>query len=444
MKKTQISRLYSPTIKALRRKLAWGATVAISIILVFSVIASIFVLRYFITVSLKSTLFPILDDEINKSIPTFKAWKTGQKMSPSLNSRDDLTPVPPNINERAFSIAEFWFAADGTVLMARSYLESREVLIANFRHWPHLNREIYVIQVSPDDVSKTWHYIVMADAVYQDGELLGKVVVGANLTPLLRLTNHYYAIASVASLVVSVLIFFVCNYFVSKAILPIESAMAKQRHFVADASHELRTPLSILLSSVDMLNDKNENQALIQSMKEEILNMRSLTNSLLTLARFDGEDFNPAFFDLSDTLRAAVNAMQVVADAKAIKIVLSVKEGIQTYGDRMKIGQLVSILIDNAIKYSLENSTVRIEVTTSRAIVKIIVTDHGKGIPQEHLEHIFDRFYRVDKARSRQIGSYGLGLSIARSIVTLHKGEIQAESVEGKSSVFTVSLPYAM
>jgi signal transduction histidine kinase len=241
--------------------------------------------------------------------------------------------------------------------------------------------------------------------------------------------------------VVSLLAFFAGNYFAAKAILPVEDAMEKQRLFVADASHELRTPLSILLSSVDMLNGKNDIQILTQSMKEEILNMRDLTNSLLDLARSDGEDAKRAAFDLSDVSRAAVSAMRAVADKNNIEIVLSVENGIRAYGDEMKIRQLIGILTDNAIKYSPENSAVRLDVTANRGIAKIVVADQGKGIPEEHLEHIFDRFYRVDKARSRETGGYGLGLSIARNIAALHEGEIRVESAEGKGSTFTVLLP---
>jgi signal transduction histidine kinase len=190
-----------------------------------------------------------------------------------------------------------------------------------------------------------------------------------------------------------------------------------------------------------MLNGKNDIQILTQSMKEEILNMRDLTNSLLDLARSDGEDVKRAAFDLSDVSRAAVSAMRAVAEKNNIEIALSVENGILAYGDEMKIRQLIGILTDNAIKYSPENSVVRLDVTANHGIAKIVVTDQGKGIPEEHLEHIFDRFFRVDKARSRQTGGYGLGLSIARNIAASHGGEIQVKSAECKGSTFTVLLP---
>jgi signal transduction histidine kinase len=416
-------------------------TTAIILILVCGVTASFFMLKHFLTASLKESLFLVLDEEISESIPTLAAWKAGRKAThiPDYagNSTGQAEPIP---DEQVFTLAQFWFAADGTLLMAEDHLENREAHLAAFQHWPYPNREIQTVYV-PADASKSWYFVGTADDVYRDGELLGKVVVGVNLTPFSRFADRYYAVCFVTIAVFSVLAFFSGNYFAAKTILPVEDAMEKQRLFVADASHELRTPLSILLSSVDMLNGKNDIQVLAQSMKEEILNMRDLTNSLLTLARSDGEDIKRAAFDLSEVSRSAVSTMRALANGKNIKIVPSVEDGIQAYGDGMKIGQLIGILADNAIKYSPENSVVRLDVRARHGIAEIAVTDQGKGIPEEHLEHIFDRFYRADKARSRQTGGYGLGLSIARNIAASHGGEIKVKSTEGKGSAFTVLLP---
>jgi signal transduction histidine kinase len=442
LKKQLFDRLNSPATKKLRKKLVWGYTAAIILILMFSVTASFWVLKYFLSNSLRESLFLILDAEISESIPAFAAWKSGQKSPPSLDYSGNSTVTNEAApDEQSFTVTQFWIAADGTLLMAENHLGNREALLSGFQNLPYRSREIQTLSVSSTDASKTWHFIVTADEVYRDGELLGKVVVGVNLMPFFRLKDLYYAVCFVTIAAVSVLAFFVGNYFAAKAILPVENAMEKQRHFVADASHELRTPLSILLSSVDLLNGENENQALIQGMKEEILNMRGLTKSLLALARSDENDVKRSAFDLSDVSRSVVNRMQTTANEKNIKIVLSVEDGVQAYGDEMKIGQLAGILIDNAIKYSPWNSIVRLDVTSNHGIVKIAVTDQGKGIPEEHLEHIFDRFYRVDKARLRQTGGYGLGLSIARNIAALHEGEIQVQSAEGQGSVFTVLLP---
>jgi signal transduction histidine kinase len=439
----------SPSVKRLRQKLVRGYTVAIVLVLACSVTASFSVLKHFLTDSLKESLFLILDAEISESIPALTAWKAGQKMASSPEHSGNFAKSPEaganeseaRLNDQVFTVAQFWFAADGTALMAESHLENKVSLLSSVRHWPYPGREIHAISAPSHDASATWHFIATADDVYQDGELLGKVVVAVNLRPFFRFTYLYYAVCFATIVVVSVLAFFVGTYFVLKAILPVENAMEKQRRFVEDASHELRTPLSILLASVDMLNGKHDNRLLARSMKEEILNMRSLTNSLLTLARFDREDIKRAPFDLSEVSRSAVRKMLVVANEKNIEIAPYVDDGIQAYGDEIKIGQLIGILIDNAIKYSPRNSVTRLDVTASRGVVRIAVTDHGKGIPEEHLEHIFDRFYRIDKARSRQTGGYGLGLSIAQTIVSLHEGKIQVESTEDSGSTFTVLLP---
>jgi signal transduction histidine kinase len=442
LKKPPSDRLSSPATRRLRKKLVRGYTTAIVLILACSLGASFWTLKYFLTNSAKESIFLILDAEISESIPTLTAWKAGQKALPRLDYfPNSAEPFEERLNGWTFTAAQFWFAADGTLLMAESDLGYKEALLAVFQEWPYPNREIQTVMVPSDDTSKIWHFVVTADEVYRDGELLGKVVVGVNLTPFSRLAYLYYAVCFVTIAVVCILAFFAGNYFAVKAILPVENAMEKQRRFVADASHELRTPLSILLSSVDMLNGKNEVMVLAQSMKEEILNMRNLTNSLLTLARSDEEDVKRVVFDLSEVSRTVIDAIRTAANEKNIEIIPSLEEGVLLSGDGEKIRQLVGILVDNAVKYSSENSAVRIDVTASHGIAKVVVTDQGKGIPEEHLERIFDRFYRVDKARSRQIGGYGLGLSIARNIAVSHEGEIKVESAEGKGSTFTVLLP---
>ena len=442
MKRSHPDRLSSTETQGLRRKLVWGYTVAIILILACSLTVSFWALKHFLTTSLEESFFLVLDAEIGEATPTLAAWKAGQGTPPYLDYSGNSTEPPEALlHEQGFTIAQFWFSADGTLLMAETHLESRDALVDSFRNWPHPNREIRAVSITPADGSKTWHFIAAADDVYQEGELMGKVVVGVNLTPFMKLTDLYYAVCLATIVAVSALSFFVGNYLAAKAILPVEKTMEKQRHFVADASHELRTPLSILLSSVDMLSDTDENRDLVSGMKDEILHMRSLTDSLLTLARSDEEEAKRVIFDLSDMSRSVVSSMQVVADAKDIQIVPSVTEGIQVFGDELKIEQLFGVLLDNAVKYSPEHSVVHLEVSAAHGEAKIVVTDRGTGIPQEYIEHIFDRFYRVDRARSRQTGGYGLGLSIAQNIVDLHKGKIQVRSAEGKGTAFSIVLP---
>ena len=440
--KKRIDGAGSSTTRRLRRKLVWGYTAAIIVILMCSVAASFLTMRHFLSASLKESLLMVLDAEIDEATPAYVAWRGGEKTPSGPDDSDPSGETPhTELSEQAFTLAQFWFAADGTLLMGEVHLspESRETLIESFQGWPYPNRELRTVVVPSADGSRTWHFIAAADEVRRDGESLGKVLVGINLTPILGLTGHYYAICAVTILIVSILAYFIGNSLAARAILPVEEAMERQQHFVADASHELRTPLSILLSSVDMLNGSGDRRALVQGMKEEILGMRNLTNSLLTLARFDGENGGHADFDLSEALRSAVGSMQRVADRKDIRIVPSVADGVRMYGDGAKTGQLIGILLDNAVKYSPENSVVRLDMAVNQDVAEIAVVDRGMGISREHLEHIFDRFYRVDEAR--RAGGYGLGLSIAQNIAALHGAEIRVESREGEGSTFTVLLP---
>lgn len=416
-----------------RRRLVWGYSLAILLIMACSVGGSIAVLRRFVADSITKAMAAMLDEEVRESIPMFLAWQTNPSVEPSINTL--------HVSERAFTITEFWFAPDGTMLMAESDFNSRDALVAAFENWTRPNREIQSVAVTGSDAAQPLFFVATKDDVYRDGVHLGKVFVAANLTPLLQLERYYHIAGFVAVLLVAVLAYFTGNYFASRAIRPIAAAMEMQKHFVADASHELRTPISILLASVDLLDDEGPNSGIVKSMKEEILNMRSLTNSLLTLARFGEDAGGFGVFDLSAAAVAVAAGFQAIADRKNVCVVVSADDGIAFFGDEVRIRQMIGILLDNAIKHSPDNLTVGLEVRARNAGAEIRVSDCGDGIAEEHLPYVFDRFYRVDKARSRQTGGYGLGLSIAKNVVAAHGGEIYAESATGRGSVFTVRLP---
>jgi len=227
----------------------------------------------------------------------------------------------------------------------------------------------------------------------------------------------------------------------------IERSFEQLRRFTADASHELRTPLTAIRSvgEVGLREHHNERgyREIIGSMLEEADRLGHLVESLLTLSHADAGQVKLRLecVDLAELAREVVNHLGILAEEK--RQFLSVEGGVGVYatGDRLVLRQAVINLVDNAIKYSPEGGRVRVLVRNQPNGPTLEVIDTGPGIAAEHQEYIFDRFYRVDKARSRELGGTGLGLSIVRWAVEVHGGCIELESEEGKGSLFRIRLP---
>ena len=248
-----------------------------------------------------------------------------------------------------------------------------------------------------------------------------------------------------------VVLFFISIYFTNKAINPLEETFKKQKQFIADASHELRTPLTIIKTNVSLLRE-NELET-IQSQKKWInyidsqaSRMSTLINEMLSLANLDankkkGENIN---FNLSKLIMDALLVFEVVIFEKGLMLEEYVDDNIFIKGEQDQIKKLISILMDNAIKYTNKNGKISVSLIAERNKAKLIIRNTGEGIKKEHLEKIFERFYRVDDSRDRGTGGYGLGLSIAKAIVDDHKGKIHAESIINNETSFIVELPLSL
>ncbi|WP_165452477.1 sensor histidine kinase [Paenibacillus thalictri] len=236
-----------------------------------------------------------------------------------------------------------------------------------------------------------------------------------------------------------------------RAMVPITRYFKRQQEFTADASHELRTPLSILQASAEILEEQKQqlpplHQKVLQHMKEEIVRMIRLTEQLLALARSDSHPPHSGYAvsSLRQIIRTIVERMKIPASKKNITIAMigPAADSLKFFGDADQMNQLLYILLDNAIKYSSAGEKIMVQTFRSEAGDMVIkVTDHGIGIPAEDIPNLFERFYRVDKARSRELGGTGLGLSIAYRIVEMHGGKISVTSEPGKGSTFEIVLP---
>ena len=227
----------------------------------------------------------------------------------------------------------------------------------------------------------------------------------------------------------------------------IEELFRAQQRFVADVSHELRSPLTAIRGNLDLLRrgameDADARQAALSAVDSEASRMQRLVVDLLLLARADaGIEIQKQIVEL-DTLLLDVYR-QVRLTAPHIKVNLGGEDQITVNGDPDRLKQLFLNLMDNAIKYTPSGGQVTLSFGRNGDGAQISVTDTGVGIPPQDLEKVFDRFYRVDKARSREKGGTGLGLSIARWIVDQHGGKIDVTSQVGKGTTFTVWLPLA-
>jgi heavy metal sensor kinase len=228
----------------------------------------------------------------------------------------------------------------------------------------------------------------------------------------------------------------------------LDEAFHRQRRFTADASHELRTPLTIIKGDLSLAlarpRDAGYYRRVLAEMDEEVDGMGRLVERLLALARADAEgtSLQRQTTDLSALLADLVEQTRPLAEARALDLVAQIAPDLTATVDPDAVTQVVLNLLDNALKYTA-SGRVRLSAHPSRSgdKVQIAVSDSGPGIPAEHLPHIFDRFYRVDRARSREFGGAGLGLAIARDLVVAHGGEITVHSVPGEGSTFTVHLP---
>jgi heavy metal sensor kinase len=235
---------------------------------------------------------------------------------------------------------------------------------------------------------------------------------------------------------------------VNEMIARLERSFAEVRRFTADASHELRTPLTAIRTETEVglrkLSFSPEQQQLLGSVLEECERLTRLTDQLLALAREDagaaGKERQPV--DLAALVARVAETMRPLAESGGVSLHVRLAP-VSISGDEGRLRQVFYNLLDNAIKYTPQGGAVEVQVEAQGEAAVVTVRDTGEGIPPEHLPHVFDRFYRVDKARSREKGGTGLGLSIARSIVAAHDGHIELTSTSGNGTTCTVTLPAA-
>lgn len=280
------------------------------------------------------------------------------------------------------------------------------------------------------------------NSLYPDAKYL---VIAINTTQLEEATERYVKLIVIMMSFFWLLSVAASMYLAKWSRRPIQESLEKQKAFVENASHELRTPLAVIQNRLEVLFRKPESTILdnsenIASSLDEVRNMRLLTTNLLNLARRDDgikpeiETLEPAFFDTVFTNYA------MIAEEKEKGFTAQNQVGRPIQTDKTLLKQLMTILFDNAIKYTEDDGHVTFTVRTNDRHLYISVADNGPGISDSDKKKIFDRFYRVDKARTRQKGGFGLGLSLAQQIVLALKGTIVVKDNQPKGTIFEVKI----
>lgn len=252
----------------------------------------------------------------------------------------------------------------------------------------------------------------------------------------LLLVSMAVAISSLLAIFILVLLFS------SHAIVPYMRNIETQKRFITDASHELKTPLTAIATSADVLAMEYEDDEWVQNIQTQAARLAKLITNLVTLSRLDEEQPFPekSNFSLSDAVWEIAEPISALARAKGKQYEQRIEDGIFLHGDRAAVQQMVSILLDNAIRYSNDGGTVRLNVHKRKKKAEIVVYNTCTIEDTKNIDRLFDRFYRLDPSRNSQSGGTGIGLSIAKATAEAHGGRIQVQAKAKEYIVFTVRL----
>lgn len=250
----------------------------------------------------------------------------------------------------------------------------------------------------------------------------------------------------VSSIFVSILgvtaVFLLVVVLSKKAIEPVAQSYEKQKRFITDAGHEIKTPLTIIDADTTILEMEYGENEWLSDINIQTKRLADLTNDLIYLSKMEEENTKIEMieFPFSDVVEEVAQSFQNLATVQKKVFQTDIKPMVSIKGDEKSIRQLISILLDNAVKYCGENGNIRLSVWKKGKNTMMSVYNTTNEMTKENLEHLFDRFYRMDESRNSQTGGYGIGLSIAQAIVIAHKGKIQASSEDGRSLLITVTL----
>lgn len=430
--------------KKIRFRLTLLFTGLIVIFLISFTVLSYILLLSLITNKQKQQVIALAEAEYAEHKDDLFYWYYYTKNERSKKARNDYLEYNPEAPFFYYVITPNGKILDGD----ESFPDLRKDILKIIRKWIPKNEEVRRETIKVQG-GKTISLLLSGKSVFKNGIYIGTIYTGTNITMQIYIVKTLLIILILISLVFIGLSALLGYYMSGKAMVPIVRSFQKQKEFVANASHELRTPISIFQSSLEVIEAEEVEKMsefslqILYDMKDEVKRMTKLINDLLLLARSDADvvQLNQEWFVLEPMISELIRKCHPLAEQKNIEFLTNIQENITIFGDKERIKQLLFILLDNALKYNVENGQVRMNIWREAESIKMEVSDTGIGIPLEHQHRIFERFYRVDKARSRQHEGNGIGLSIAQWIVDAHGGTISVQSEEGKGSCFIVTLP---
>lgn len=270
----------------------------------------------------------------------------------------------------------------------------------------------------------------------------GLFIVFVDVGRDLQIFYSFLRSSLIIGLIGIVAVFIIVLIFSKRAIAPIAESYEKQKQFITDAGHELKTPLTIISTNTDVLEIENGENQWTKSIHNQVLKLSNLVESLVSLTRMDEEknQLTKKNFSLSDLVLGTAEQFQELSKSYDKDLVLNIEKDISYYGDEQSIILLTSILLDNALKYALKGSSISISLNKLGKHYILQTINQADDLNVGSYDIFFERFYRSNSSRNSKSGGYGIGLSLAKSIVLKHKGKIKAESLDGKTIIFSVQL----
>lgn len=343
------------------------------------------------------------------------------------NSFDDMTPIMPKpdggnrfnpgfAESPVFQLSTFYTVAmsyDGSVLEIRNSQPN----IHSDDELKELATEI-IKGKKTKGTDKDLAFYKTDKSGYNLVVFMDNTVINENAATLFRYTLIFGGMALIV-------FFFLSQFLAKKIIRPLEENHMKQKQFISDAGHELKTPVSVVSANAELLSREIGENQWLDNILYENERMGMLVGQLLELARTESVTPQMEIIDFSRLVQGEALPFESVAFENGLELICNTQDGITVEGNSSQLKQLVSILLDNAIRHSTDGKTIKLRLIKEHGVAVLSVINNGDEIPEEHRKQIFERFYRVDTARNGEDKHYGLGLAIAKSITETHKGHIE-------------------
>lgn len=282
-------------------------------------------------------------------------------------------------------------------------------------------------------VSGSWVYLIENSQGSTLVVLMDNVIMSGNMGTLLRYTILFGSMTIL-------LLFLISFYFARRIVQPLEESYQKQKQFISDAGHELKTPIAVVSTNLEMLEHEVGQNKWLDNIKFETDRMANLVRQLLVLAKTEKVEPQMKRLDFSRIVTGGILPFESIAFEKERELQMEIQDDIYITGNSEQLGNLVSILMDNALDYAPKHSVISVVLKSEKSRALLTVSNEGTAISEEQRKNLFDRFYRVDSSRGGETPHYGLGLAIAKSIVTSHHGRIEVTCNRNRV-IFTVDIP---